>query len=322
MSRRVGSLERRGALLQILQGNENAYVSFEQILNGLKGMDENYRVSEVTLYNDLRLLEGEGYAVDVSKKQARLRPIPREWDKRLTVEPGKKGAIGSLIKELCTISSIQDFAEHWLIQRTMNRGHFSDGLPLRLKSLLRSFSTKRQRFLSMDAGTTTLACAREFAKISLPNPSVSAITLLTNSPAISNELLHTSDLMEILFMPGYLRKTRFSLIGFPEWLETVGLETDLAVIGTTGWSLNGWAADSVYEAKIKIALLEHARVRIIVTDSSKLDRATFGSRFVTFAENASPLVDMVMTDESVRGNHEFLQIMNESHTAVIVAPNH
>jgi DeoR family transcriptional regulator of aga operon len=134
----------------------------------------------------------------------------------------------------------------------------------------------------LDSGTTTTAIARALR-------SFRNLTIVTNAVNIAAELSGTT--VEVILTGGTLRKNSFSLVG-PIAEETLHrLNADLLFLGVDGFDVHyGLSTPNLLEAKVNRVMVEVAKRKVAVCDSSK-----FGRRSLSLIAPTSTL-DEVLTD--------------------------
>jgi DeoR family transcriptional regulator of aga operon len=134
----------------------------------------------------------------------------------------------------------------------------------------------------LDSGTTTTAIARALR-------SFRNLTIVTNAVNIAAELSGTT--VEVILTGGTLRKNSFSLVG-PIAEETLHrLNADLLFLGVDGFDVHyGLTTPNLLEAKVNRVMVEVAKRKVAVCDSSK-----FGRRSLSLIAPTSTL-DEVLTD--------------------------
>ena len=134
----------------------------------------------------------------------------------------------------------------------------------------------------LDSGTTTTAIARALR-------SFRNLTIVTNAVNIAAELSGTA--VEVILTGGTLRKNSFSLVG-PIAEETLHrLNADLLFLGVDGFDVHyGLSTPNLLEAKVNRVMVEVAKRKVAVCDSSK-----FGRRSLSLIAPTSTL-DEVLTD--------------------------
>ncbi len=134
----------------------------------------------------------------------------------------------------------------------------------------------------LDSGTTTTAIARALR-------SFRNLTIVTNAVNIAAELSGTT--VEVILTGGTLRKNSFSLVG-PIAEETLHrLHADLLFLGVDGFDVHyGLSTPNLLEAKVNRVMVEIAKRKVAVCDSSK-----FGRRSLSLIAPTSAL-DEVLTD--------------------------
>jgi DeoR family transcriptional regulator of aga operon len=134
----------------------------------------------------------------------------------------------------------------------------------------------------LDSGTTTTAIARALRAFR-------NLTIVTNAVNIAAELSGTT--VEVILTGGTLRKNSFSLVG-PIAEETLHrLHADLLFLGVDGFDVHyGLSTPNLLEAKVNRVMVEIAKRKVAVCDSSK-----FGRRSLSLIAPTSVL-DEVLTD--------------------------
>jgi len=136
----------------------------------------------------------------------------------------------------------------------------------------------------LDSGTTTTAIARALRHFK-------KLTVITNAVNIASEL--RSAPIDVILTGGTLRKNSFSLVG-PIAEETLHhLSADLLFLGVDGFDVSyGLSTPNLLESKVNRIMVEIAKRRIVVCDSSK-----FGRRSLSLIAPTSD-IDRVITDEN------------------------
>jgi DeoR family transcriptional regulator of aga operon len=142
-----------------------------------------------------------------------------------------------------------------------------------------------EQCIILDSGTTTTALARALR-------AVNRLTVITNAMNIAAELSGTSII--VILTGGVLREDSLSLIG-PVAEETLHRFTaDIAFLGVDGFDVHfGLTSPNMSEAKVKQVMVEIARRRVLVCDSSK-----FGRRFLSIVAPPSN-IHQVITDSKI-----------------------
>lgn len=139
-----------------------------------------------------------------------------------------------------------------------------------------------------DAGTTTIAAAREIA------PSLH-ITAITNSVPVAAALAGRES-VELRLLGGRVRGLTQAAVGAGTVAEIRALHADVAVIGTNGISAaRGLSTPDADEAAVKTALIGAADFVVLLTDSAKFDRESL----VSFA--GLDEIDVLVTDSAPTG---------------------
>lgn len=144
---------------------------------------------------------------------------------------------------------------------------------------------KEGQVVILDSGTTTTAIARALR-------SFRNVTIITNAVNIAAELSNST--VDVILTGGTLRKNSFSLVG-PIAEETLRhLNADLLFLGVDGFDVHyGLSTPNLLESKVNRVMLEVARQRIAVCDSSK-----FGRRSLSLIGPTSSLHG-VITDHGI-----------------------
>ena len=123
---------------------------------------------------------------------------------------------------------------------------------------------KEGQVVILDSGTTTTAIARALRGFR-------NLTIITNAVNIAAELSGTT--LDVILTGGTLRKNSFSLVG-PIAEETLRhLNADLLFLGVDGFDVHyGLSTPNLLESKVNRVMVEVARYRVVVCDSSKFGR--------------------------------------------------
>jgi DeoR family transcriptional regulator of aga operon len=122
--------------------------------------------------------------------------------------------------------------------------------------------------VGLTGGTTTTEVARTIAE-------VRRLTIVTNSLSIAAELAVRPNL-KLVLTGGVARPESYELIGPLAEATLSELHLDLAVVGVDGISASsGLTTHHETEASTNRALIARAGCTVVVTDSSKIGRATF-----------------------------------------------
>jgi len=115
----------------------------------------------------------------------------------------------------------------------------------------------------LDSGSTTLALAGLI-------PANARLTVVTNNAAIAAALAGHENLT-LLLIGGRVRTITAATVGPWATAALAGLAVDVAFVGTNGFdAAHGLTTPDQDEAAVKRAILDAARTRILVADSSKL----------------------------------------------------
>lgn len=138
--------------------------------------------------------------------------------------------------------------------------------------------------IALDTGTTTYELAKKIAK--LPN-----LTIITNDLAIAGLLERESE-ANVIFLGGTIRKHFRCTIGQMVINSLKDLYVDTVFIATNGMSAErGFSTPSVDMADVKKAMIGVANKKIVLADSSKVNREAF----VSFAQ--LEVADYLITDQ-------------------------
>jgi len=135
----------------------------------------------------------------------------------------------------------------------------------------------------MDAGTTIYMMAKIFPDIPM--------NVFTVAPNIAMELLHTTSKPTITMCSGNLNREHLMLTGYftLEMLKSINI--DMAIIGTSGFSLDcGFTCGVENQMMVKKLIMQRSRSVYILMDHSKLEH-TFPFTFGTLED-----VDYIVTD--------------------------
>lgn len=120
----------------------------------------------------------------------------------------------------------------------------------------------------LDSGTTTLEIAKNLNKIN-------NLTVVTNALNIASYLANNN--IKVLILGGILRSTSLSLIGPIAEKSIKSFYYDKCFIGVDGIDSNsGIFTPIAEEAYLNSLMIENSKEVIIVTDSSKFKRKSFG----------------------------------------------
>lgn len=139
----------------------------------------------------------------------------------------------------------------------------------------------------LDAGTTT----QELAKIIKKGEK--KLTVITNALNIANELLESSN-VEVIVAGGYLRKNILSCVG--AFTEDIfgNLIADRVFLGINNISVEyGLTTPNMQECKVKQTMLQAARKKYLLVDSSKFKTNSL-YRICWFKD-----FNMIITDDGI-----------------------
>jgi DeoR/GlpR family transcriptional regulator of sugar metabolism len=163
---------------------------------------------------------------------------------------------------------------------------------------------KEKENIILDAGSTTLAIAREIRG--------RKVRIVTNSLAIANELSSPDSEATIEILGGSLRKQSASIIGPQVCRALEKIRVDKAFIGCSGFDPElGFSSENAIEADTKRMMLRAAAKKIIVCDHNKFERPAFAN----FANPEE--VDVIVSDK--KPNQEVMKIFREHKIEVIIA---
>lgn len=126
----------------------------------------------------------------------------------------------------------------------------------------------RNSCIYLDAGTTTLALARE---LGLRDD----LTIVTNDFVIANFFIDNSQ-CRMIHTGGILCRDNRSCVGDAAALALKGLSIDIAFISASCWGMRGIFTPDEEKITVKRAVSEVSRKRVLLADSSKYNKiATF-----------------------------------------------
>lgn len=155
----------------------------------------------------------------------------------------------------------------------------------------------------LDSGTTTTAVARALRRFQ-------HLTIITNAVNIAALLAGSS--IEVILAGGTLRKNSFSLVGPLAEDALRHLNADTLFLGVDGIDcLTGLTTPNLQEARVNRVMIEAARRKVLVADSSK-----FGRRSLSLIVPTKAL-DEIITDKRIpRGDLRALRKMGIEVTLV------
>lgn len=149
----------------------------------------------------------------------------------------------------------------------------------------------------LDAGTTTLSIAKKIAHLPL--------RVITTDLHIALFLSEYKQI-ELMITGGYIDSSSQSCIGNHSLSLLNNLYPDLAFISCNSWSLErGVTAPTEEKAELKSALLQHAKRRVLVADSSK-----YGKYYLFGVAKLSEFTDIVTDDNLISSARPFLSKEN------------
>ncbi len=126
----------------------------------------------------------------------------------------------------------------------------------------------RNSCIYLDAGTTTLALARELGIRD-------DLLIITNDFVIANFLIDTSQ-CRMIHTGGTLCRDNRSCVGDAAAQALRGLSVDIAFISASCWGMRGTFTPDEEKIAVKRAVSEVSRKRVLLADSSKYNKiATF-----------------------------------------------
>ncbi len=138
----------------------------------------------------------------------------------------------------------------------------------------------------LDAGTTT-------SRLAMMIPRELALTVVTNAVPIAARLAGSPSL-RLHLLPGRVRYTTHAAVGEDTVAALDRLRVDVAFVGVNGLSIgHGLTTPDHAEAAAKRAMIQSARLTVVLMDSSKIGL----EHTVRFAELRD--VDVVVTDSGV-----------------------
>ncbi|GAA1061997.1 DeoR/GlpR family DNA-binding transcription regulator [Agromyces bracchium] len=141
----------------------------------------------------------------------------------------------------------------------------------------------------LDAGTTTGALAEALVGWQ-PATGTPPLTVYTNSVPIA-ALLHGSRDLVVRIIGGTIRGITSAAVGPSAIAQLAEIRPDIAFIGTNGVSAEfGLSTPDELEAQVKQAMVDRARLAVVLVDSSKHDDEAL-QRFSALDE-----VDVLITD--------------------------
>ena len=162
--------------------------------------------------------------------------------------------------------------------------------------------------IALDVGTTTLEIVHGLRQ-------KRNLTIVTSCLQIVNEIAATLSLeqdVRLIMVGGIVRPRELSLVGMFSERMYQDLHVDKAFIGIGGISLkDGLTEYNLEDARIKQILLQSAREKIVVADSSKFGKTTF------VAVGPLSAVDWIVTDVNVP--NEMIEQINSLGVKVIIA---
>jgi DeoR/GlpR family transcriptional regulator of sugar metabolism len=156
--------------------------------------------------------------------------------------------------------------------------------------------------LVLDAGTTTLALAR------LIKTRFERLTVITSSIPIATELAGSS--FDVLMLGGQVRQHSLAIVGPAAVDMMFAHHVAKAFVGATGVTLNGYSTPNVNDADLKRAMLASCDKAFVLTDASKIGRATL-ARYARLEDAA-----LLITD--AEAPQDFLRALNARGVAYLL----
>ncbi len=154
----------------------------------------------------------------------------------------------------------------------------------------------------LDSGTTSTAVARATRHIR-------NLTVITNAVNIAAELVGTD--VEVILTGGALRKNSFSLVGPLAEDSLRHVSADLLFLAVDGFDVRyGLTTPNQLEARVNRAMIESAKITVVVCDSSK-----FGKRSLSLIAPTSS-VHHAITDSNISSKD--LRALREAGIRVVV----
>jgi DeoR family fructose operon transcriptional repressor len=145
--------------------------------------------------------------------------------------------------------------------------------------------------LLLDSGSTTLA----FAELI---PADARLTIVTNNASIAGALAGRDNLT-LLLVGGRVRTVTAAAVGPWATAALAGLTVDVAFLGANGFdATHGLTTPDQDEAAVKRAMLDSARTRVLLADSSKLG-AVHLQRFARVEELHAIITDADADDDAL-----------------------
>jgi len=136
----------------------------------------------------------------------------------------------------------------------------------------------------MDSGTTNLLLARKLED--------KEVGIVTNSLAILNALMNRRR-GDLTMLGGNLIEWNYATIG-PLTLHVLDMiNVDITFMGVAAFDSSGFMCQNAVEALVKRKMLDRAKTKVVLADSSKFGKTAFA----TFAH--IPDVDVLITDEDI-----------------------
>jgi DeoR/GlpR family transcriptional regulator of sugar metabolism len=287
----------RDRILDLL-GNSDALANGE--------IAEKLGVSAGNITQGLKDLVAEGKVVGVVQNGTRFRLRPsryRQFFDRSQQQSIEKRAIGQTTVDVIyggrasLDASLNDQREQILSQ-----------FQGRTLAALKVIYQRRERTLYLDGGSSTLSVAENLKVTPLPCDKLKIwnVEVITNSPPVVTCLADYADSPEVILIGGRMQSESLAIAGHlaDEFMRRTDLLADFAVIGCVAMDLHrGFGATTEDEAHLKSSILQRARVRIVVMDSTK-DQMNSPVTF-SFAPVSSDAVDILISDDAIISHAPF-----------------
>ncbi len=229
----------KGRVRTPMTRHRRARISDMMRQHGVVRVDEladHFGVSQVTIRNDLVQLEQEGHLI-----RDRGGAIP-------SAPTTNEGALNSLLA---------------MEQRTVLRGEEKARIGRAAAQMVEAGD-----IIIIDAGTTTVEMTRHLVGLS-------SFTVVTNALNVAVEVSKAEG-AQLIFLGGTLNREAASMLGPLTERALADLVVGKLFLGTQAFNLEDGLTDTTMEiAQVKRAMIAAARQVVLLTDSSKWDRAGF-----------------------------------------------
>lgn len=183
---------------------------------------------------------------------------------------------------------VSDLARQHLLRRTHGgiiaaRPSFEPGLPERMSTNSAAKSRIARACIAMinngdavflDAGSTVLGIAELLTHNGGLEPRPKNVNVLTNALPVAQTVAGEADVRHTV-LGGTFRPTGACFVGPLTVLDLAQFTVNIAFIGVTGLTDQGFTVADLAEAQVKKAVIERARRAIVVMDHSKLGASDF-----------------------------------------------